>query len=87
MPDTPQPVDPPGKDELRAALKAFKKRLRLTQLGEDSKLSRSPLTGGRRTDVVAILPPSQFPQEVWEELVKKGKLKSAGHGMYELKEE
>ncbi|HLW66525.1 MAG TPA: hypothetical protein VKS79_14520 [Gemmataceae bacterium] len=87
MPDAPQPTEPLGKDELRAALKAFKKRLRLTQLGDDSKLSRSPLTGGRRSDIVAIQPPSQYPQEVWDELVKQGKLKKAGHGMYELVEE
>jgi hypothetical protein len=87
MPDLPQPAEPPGKDELRAALKAFKKRLRLTQLGDDSKLSRSPLTGGRRADIVAIQPPSQFPQAVWDELVKQGKLKKAGHGMFELVEE
>jgi hypothetical protein len=87
MPDLPQPAEPPDKDELRAALKAFKKRLRLTQLGDDSKLSRSPLTAGRRADIVAIQPPSQFPQTVWDELVKQGKLKKAGHGMYELVEE
>ena len=86
MSDTPLPAEPPGKDELRAALKAFKKRLRLTQLGDDSKLSRSPLTGGRRSDIVAIQPPSQYPQAIWDELVKQGKLKKAGQGMYELTE-
>ncbi|HEV3145391.1 MAG TPA: hypothetical protein VGZ47_15975 [Gemmataceae bacterium] len=87
MSERPLPAGSPDKDELRAALKAFKKRLRLTQLGEDSKLSRSPLTGGRRSDIVAIVPPSQFPQAIWDELVKQGKLKKAGHGMYELAEE
>ena len=87
MSDTPVPGQPPGKDELRAALKAFKKRLKLTQLGDDSKLSRSPLTGGRRSDIVAIQPPSHYPQEIWDQLVKQGKLKKSGQGMYELTEE
>ena len=84
MSDTPLPADQPTKEQLKAAFKAFKKRLKLTQLGEDSKLSRSPMTSGRRADIVAISPPNQFPQAVWDELVKQGKLKNAGHGMYEL---
>ena len=78
------PVDPPSKEQIKAAFKAFKKRLKLSQLGEDSTLSRSPTTAGRRSDIVAIEPPSQFPQAVWDELVKQGKLKKAGHGLYEL---
>jgi hypothetical protein len=78
------PPEPLAREQLKAALKAFKRRLKLTQLGEDSKLSRSPTTGGRRSDIVAIEPPSQFPLAVWEELVRQGKLKKAGHGMYEL---
>ena len=78
------PVDPPSKGQIKAAFKAFKKRLKLTQLGEDSTLSRSPTTAGRRSNIVAIEPPNQFPQAVWDELVKQGKLKKAGHGLYEL---
>ncbi|MCS7045233.1 MAG: hypothetical protein NZO58_02635 [Gemmataceae bacterium] len=74
----------PTKEVLKAALKAFKKRLKLTQLEEDSKLGRNPLTGGRKSDIVAIQPPNQFPQAVWDELVRQGKLKKAGQGMYEL---
>ena len=74
----------PTRDELKAAFKAFKKRLKLTQLEEDSKLGRNPLTSGRRADIVAISPPNQLAPAVWDELVKQGKLKKAGHGMYEL---
>ena len=84
MSDAPLPADQPTKEQLKAAFKAFKKRLKLTQLEEDSKLGRNPLTGGRRADIVAISPPSQFPQAVWDELVKQGKLKKASQGMYEL---
>src|SRR5689334_11656317 len=87
MSETPSSSEPPNREQLKAAFKAFKKRHKHTQLGEDSKLSRSPTTAGRRSDVVAIQPPSQFDQSVWEELVKQGKLKKASHGMYELAED
>jgi hypothetical protein len=80
-------VAPPNKEELKAAMKAFKKRLKLTRLEEESKLTRRPVTSGRPSDIVAITPPNQFPQAIWDELVKQGKLKSAGHGMYELLQE
>jgi hypothetical protein len=73
----------PTPEELKRALKAFKKRLKLTQLGEDSRISGNPLTGPR-SHIVAIVPPTEFPPEVWDALVRQGKLKKAGRGMYEL---
>ena len=75
---------PPTKDELKAAFKAFKKRLKLTRLDQESKMTRRPTTSGQPSDVVGILPPDQFRQEVWDELVKQGKLKRDKHGFYEL---
>src|SRR5438270_2428467 len=77
-------ASPPTAEELKAALKAFKKRLKFTRLDEESRIGGGPLSGGRRADIVAITPPNQYPQAVWDELVKQGKLKKAGHGMYEL---
>ena len=71
---------------LKSAMKAFKKRLKLTALDDDSQLGRGPLSGGH-TGVVAIRPPSQFPREVWEELCRQGKLRDSGHGIYELAKE
>jgi hypothetical protein len=68
---------------LKRAMKAFKKRLKLTALDEDSRLGRGPFSKGSQ-GVVAIMPPNQFPREVWEELTRQGKLRHAGHGMYEL---
>ena len=68
---------------LKSAMKAFKKRLKLTSLDEDSHLGRGPFSGGS-TGVFAIQPPSQFPRVVWEELCRQGKLRDSGHGMYEL---
>ncbi len=74
---------PSSEDELKKALKAFKKRLKLTQLDDDSKLGRSPLTGGKTT-VLSIQPPSGFGREIWEELAEKGFLKPDGGGFYAL---
>lgn len=76
--------DQPSKEQLKAAFKAFKKRLKLTRLEEESKISRRPVTGGRSSDIVAITPPNQYPQAVWDELVRQGKLKKGGQGTYEL---
>ncbi len=86
MPE-PQPTPPTGSptpDELRNALKAFKKRLKLTRLDDESSLARGPLSSGRSSGVVAITPPNQYPRAVWDQLVAQGRLKYAGQGMYQL---
>ncbi len=70
-------------EELRKALKAFKKRLKLTQLDDDSRLGHSPLTGAH-SQVVSIQPPAGFGKEIWEELADKGYLRRDGVGFYEL---
>jgi hypothetical protein len=80
-PETP-PSASPSAETLKAALKAFKKRLKLTQLDSDSRIGRSPMSSGSASRIAGITPPNQYPREVWEELVKQGKLKHAGHGMY-----
>ena len=81
------PAGVPSKDELKAAFKAFKKRLKLTRLDAESKIGGNPLTSGRPSGIVAITPPNQYSQAVWDELVRQGKLKKAGGGMYEVVEE
>jgi len=86
MPDATPPADPNFKDQVKAGFKAFKKRLKLTRLEEESKIGRSPTTSGKGSGIVGIYPPVQFPPAVWEELVKQGKLKPSTHGMYELVE-
>ena len=80
---TPSPA-PPSKEELQLALNAFRKRLKLTRLDDESRLGHGPMTGGGKSGVVAITPPNQFRKEVWQELAQQGKLKYAGHGLYEL---
>ncbi len=74
----------PGHQELKAALKAFKKRLKLTQLDDQSRIGVGPMSSGRQSGIVAITPPDQYPQAVWDELARQGKIKRVGNGMYEL---
>lgn len=77
-------TDAPTPEQLKAAFKAFKKRLKLKQLDDESRLGRNPATGGRPSSIVAISPPEQFPKSVWDELIRQGKLKKAGAGQLEL---
>jgi hypothetical protein len=74
---------PATDEELKRALKAFKKRLKLTQLDNDSTLGHSPLSGAG-SKVISIQPPSGFGKDVWEELADKGFLKRDGIGFFEL---
>ena len=73
----------PSPEELKQAYKAFKKRLKLTRLDAESKVSSNPLSG-KTWGIEAISPPDQYPQAVWDELVKQGKLKDVGRGLYSL---
>jgi hypothetical protein len=72
---------PHTEEELRKAFKAFKKKMKLTQLEEDSRLGHSPLTGAK-TEIVSIQPPSGFGREIWEELADKGYLVRDGVGFF-----
>jgi hypothetical protein len=84
MSESVPPADQPTKEQIKGAFKAFKKRLKLTRLDAESAFTRSPLSTERGRGIVAIEPPGEFPQAVWDELVRQGKLKKAGRGMYEL---
>ena len=84
QPDAPPTAQPPSAEMLKAAFKAFKKRLKLTQLDDASRIGRGPMSSGHGSSIAGIMPPDQYPRSVWEELVNQGKLKHAGHGMYSL---
>jgi len=85
QPDPPSP--PPSAQELKSALKAFRKRLKLTRLDDESKLGgHGAMTGGRSSGVVGIVPPAEFPRAIWDELVRQGHLKYLGHGVYQLRQ-
>lgn len=83
-PPSPPPAGGPDATQLKNALKAFKKRLKLTQLDDESRLGHGATSSGGRSGIVAIPAPMQYPQAVWDELVRQGKLRRAGHGLYEL---
>lgn len=71
-------------EDQKKALRAFKKRLKVTQLDDDSKLGRSPMSGNGQAKITAITPPTGFGRAVWEELAAKGYLRPDGGGFYEL---
>ena len=79
-------IDP---DILRQAMQAFKRRVRFTQLDEESQInSHSPLSKGEdRKPNRAITPPVEFGDDVWQELTRQGKLIRLSHGFYELPKE
>ena len=74
----------PDDETLKAAYKAFKKRLKIKQLDHDSRYGRAPTSSGS-TQIAAIEPPNQYPKEVWDALVAQKKLNYCGHGMYEMR--
>ena len=76
--------EPSLDDQLKQALKAFKKRLKVTRLDYESKMGYGPTTTGR-SPVVGIMPPNQCPKAIWEELARQGKINHVGEGVYELK--
>jgi hypothetical protein len=81
---TSQNSQAPDPQTLKAALKAFRKRMKLTQLDDQSRIGVGPMSSGRQSGIVAITPPDQYPQAVWDELAKQKKLKRVGDGLYEL---
>lgn len=74
----------PTPEQLKSALKAFRKRLKLTRLDDQSRIGVGPMSSGRQSAIVGIMPPDQFPQQVWDELVRQGKLKKVGRQQYAL---
>lgn len=81
------PEDYTNPEYLKKAYKTFRKRLRLTRLDAESTLGSGALSGGQKSGIVAIRPPNNFPQEVWDKLVEMGKLRTEGMGLYELVED
>lgn len=70
-------------EELKRAYKAFKKRLKLARLDDESGLSR----GSKRSAIQGITPPPGHPPGIWEELVAQGKLRREGSGTYSMASE
>ena len=67
-------------EERKRAFKAFKKRLKLARLDDESGLS----PGSKTSRITGITPPTGHPPGIWDELAAEGKLKQEGHGLYSL---
>ncbi|MFW6059466.1 MAG: hypothetical protein ACODAQ_04760 [Phycisphaeraceae bacterium] len=77
-------TDSLDQDNLKRALKAFRRKLKTLRREEESQIRGRYVTRGQSSSIVAISPPSQFPPAVWQELVRLGRLKPAGQGLYQL---
>jgi len=83
-PDAAPTEDIPDAETCKRALRTFRKRAKFTRLDDESKLGGGALTKGGDERLGAISPPVEFPDAVWAELVRQGKLRYLGDGMYEL---
>jgi hypothetical protein len=73
------------REVLKRAMKAYRKRLKVTVLDAESSVAGGPMSSGRRSTIVGITPPERYPRAVWDELVRQGRLLSSGRGgTYEL---
>ena len=79
-----RPLTRHDRDALKRALKAFRKRLKIVRLDSESSVGGGPTSSGRHSDIVGVRPPDQYPQEVWDELVRQKRLVAAPNGTYEL---
>jgi len=79
--ETLRPVHDRG--VLKRAVKAFRKRLKLTRLDEESRIG-GMFSKGERSGITGIEPPDSYGSDVWAELVKVGRLLDASHNTLEL---
>jgi hypothetical protein len=68
---------------LKRAVKAFRKRLKLARLDEESRIGGA-FSKGEQSSITGVEPPIQYGPDVWAELVRVGRLLDGGHGMLEL---
>ncbi|MEZ6015914.1 MAG: hypothetical protein R3F49_12420 [Planctomycetota bacterium] len=72
------------RDVLKRALKAYRKSLKVTVLDAESSVAGGPMSAGRKSTILGIVPPNRYPRAVWDELVRQKRLVDAGRGIYEL---
>jgi hypothetical protein len=79
-------LPPWDREILKRGLKAFRKRLKLARLDDESSSGRNPLSKGESSSITGVKAPEQITQEVWDTLIAQGKLRDGGYGMLELVE-
>jgi hypothetical protein len=75
------------KETLQRAMKALKKRMKLTRLDDESRLGHDAMSRGGHSGIVAVKPPQQYPEEVWAALEAKGRVRIDRHGLVEIIEQ
>jgi hypothetical protein len=75
------------KETLQRAMKALKKRLKVTRLDDESRLGHDAMSKGGNSGIVAVRPPTQYPAEVWQALEAKGRIRGDRNGLYEIIEQ
>ena len=75
------------KETLLRAIKALKKRMKLTRLDDESRLGHDAMSKGGNSGIIGVRPPTQYPPEVWQALEQKGRIRSDRHGLYEILEQ
>ncbi len=73
--------------DMESAMRAFRKRIKLARLSDESTLGGRQLTSGKKSGIDAMMPPREFPAAVWIALAEAGRLKHVGEGFYSLPEE
>ena len=71
------------REVLKKAVKAFRKRLKLLRLDEESRIGGA-FSKGERSGITGIEPPDSYGPDVWAELVRVGRLIDVGHRVLEL---
>ncbi len=74
-------------ENLKRAMRAFRRKLKSIRRDDESKLGAKFVTSGRSSAIKAITPPSDFPSPVWAKLVEEGRLVRGGQGTFELPKE
>jgi hypothetical protein len=72
------------RDLLKRAMRAFRKRLGVTQLDDESNIGGRAMSAGRASGISGVAPPREYPREIWLELARQGRLVNAGQGVFEL---
>lgn len=71
-------------ENLKRALRAFRKKLKALKLEDESRLGNRYVTYGRESNITGIQPPNEFPMTVWNHLADLGRLKRGQKGTFAL---
>ncbi|MHC4958541.1 MAG: hypothetical protein ACYTGN_09200 [Planctomycetota bacterium] len=72
------------RDVLKRAMKAFRKRLKIVRLDDESSVGGGAFSSAKQSGIVGVRPPEQYPQEVWDALARQKRLVEGNDGTYEL---